>query len=374
MIPRPAPPPLGDRLAAERPRLVGLCAHLTGERAVAEDLAQEVLLEACRHVDRLTDPAGLAPWLSAIARHVCRRWCRARGRASARHAAGALPDTATEGDLAAGLARDELAATLERALATLPAATRDALLAHHLAGVPQATLAARLGLREATLKVRLHRARRILRQHVIAELGPLASEWDVVTAPEEAGTETRIWCPRCGVRRLLGRFVTPPGLFALRCPGCLADIFSAEQPDLFDGIVGYRAALSRLTVAADAYYQAGLAAGSAPCARCGRPQAVRSLPLDDGATAHERCVSIRCPGCGAQSHQSPAGLALARPAGRAFWWAHPRLVAAPLRAVERNGRATLVVTLCDVAGHARLDTLLARDTFRPLPGPDGADA
>jgi len=365
---------LGDRLAAERPRLIGLCAHLTGERAIAEDLAQEVLLEAWHHADRLTDPTGLAPWLSAIARNVCRRWCRARWRGQALTASRALPpDMIADGDLTAGLAQRELTALLDQALSALPEATRSALLAHHIAGVSQASLATRLGIREATLKVRLHRARRALRQQLAAGLGPAASEWGLTTAPVDEGAETRIWCPRCGARRLLGHFVTPLGQFALRCPGCRADVFSAERPALFDGLVGYRAALTRLTIAADAYYQAAVAAGSAPCARCGRPQAVRYLPLDDAATAHERCVSIRCPDCGAQSHQSLAGLALARPAGRAFWRAHPRLVAAPLRAVERDGRATLVVTLRSVDGRAGLDTLLARDTYRQMPGVDDTD-
>jgi len=374
MVALTAPPLLGDRLAAERPRLIGLCTLLTGERAIAEDLAQEVLLEAWHHADRLTDPDGLAPWLSAIARNVCRRWCRARWRGHARAAPRALPpDMIGDDDLTAGLAQRELAALLDQALRVVPEPTRAALLAHHVAGVSQAALAAQLGLREDTLKVRLHRARRALRQQLATGLGPAASDWGLTTARVDEGMETRIWCPRCGVRRLLGRFMTPPGQFALRCPGCRADVFSAERPALFDGLVGYRAALTRLTIAADAYYQAAVAAGVAPCARCGRPQAVRYLPLDDDATAHARCISIRCPDCGAQSHQSPAGLVLARPAGRAFWRAHPRLVAAPLRAVERDGRATLVVTLRSVDGRARLDTLLARDTYRQMPGVDGTD-
>ena len=35
-------------LAAERPRLVAFCAHLSGSWDAAEDLAQETLLEAWR--------------------------------------------------------------------------------------------------------------------------------------------------------------------------------------------------------------------------------------------------------------------------------------------------------------------------------------
>ncbi|HET8843271.1 MAG TPA: hypothetical protein VFN35_17545 [Ktedonobacteraceae bacterium] len=38
---------LDTRLLFERPRLIGLCTRLTGNRDIAEDLAQETLSEAC---------------------------------------------------------------------------------------------------------------------------------------------------------------------------------------------------------------------------------------------------------------------------------------------------------------------------------------
>jgi RNA polymerase sigma-70 factor (ECF subfamily) len=73
-------------LHAERARLVRLCACLTGNSEAAEDLAQETLVEAWRHAHKLHDPSGRDRWLAAIARNVCRRWLRARGRELARHA------------------------------------------------------------------------------------------------------------------------------------------------------------------------------------------------------------------------------------------------------------------------------------------------
>src|SRR5262252_5873402 len=85
MIARPQPRPAGvtahdAALFAERGRLVRLCACLTGDWDAAEDLAQETLVEAWRALEKLRDPDGLAPWLSAIARNVCKRWQRQRGR------------------------------------------------------------------------------------------------------------------------------------------------------------------------------------------------------------------------------------------------------------------------------------------------------
>jgi RNA polymerase sigma-70 factor (ECF subfamily) len=74
-------------LESERRRLVRLCAAMSGDREAAEDLAQETLLEAWRNRHKLRDPAGAERWLSAIARNVCLRWARRRGREASVHAA-----------------------------------------------------------------------------------------------------------------------------------------------------------------------------------------------------------------------------------------------------------------------------------------------
>src|SRR5262245_48389022 len=71
---------LAIELAAERDRLVGLCARLTGDVGAGEDLAQETLAEAWRLLAKLHMPEGCAPWLVAIARNICMRWARRRGR------------------------------------------------------------------------------------------------------------------------------------------------------------------------------------------------------------------------------------------------------------------------------------------------------
>src|SRR4029450_13847686 len=63
-------------LPSEWPRLVRLCAHFTGDRDAAEDLAQETLIEAWRQQDRVYDWQGYSSWLSAIARNLSLRWIR----------------------------------------------------------------------------------------------------------------------------------------------------------------------------------------------------------------------------------------------------------------------------------------------------------
>src|SRR6476646_2728025 len=109
-------------LPSEWPRLVRLCTHFTGDRDAAEDLAQETLIEAWRHQDRVYDWQGYSSWLSAIARNVSLRWVRQRGREQAHLAMTNVPTPETptraeelvaeQADFTVDLERAELAELL----------------------------------------------------------------------------------------------------------------------------------------------------------------------------------------------------------------------------------------------------------------------
>lgn len=107
----------------------GWCAsvlQLRGTSGAVEDLAQETLLEAWRHLKGLRDPQKRFQWLTGIARNVCRRWRRQRGRDLARHVPleappeqeGVLPEEAFADlfDIDVELERKELIALLDRAM------------------------------------------------------------------------------------------------------------------------------------------------------------------------------------------------------------------------------------------------------------------
>ncbi|GLV54068.1 hypothetical protein KDH_09170 [Dictyobacter sp. S3.2.2.5] len=122
----------------ERVRLVRFCARLVGDSEAAEDLTQETLLEAWRHLEGLRDTHKRLPWLFGIARNVCLRWGRQRGRDQARYVPLATvlepeqvpPEEmlADPFDVEVELERQELVALLDRALAALPAQTRATLV------------------------------------------------------------------------------------------------------------------------------------------------------------------------------------------------------------------------------------------------------
>ena len=219
-------------LPTERGRLVRLCASLSRSADAAEDLAQETLIEAWRHAQNLRDPHALRPWLFGIARNVCLRWRRDQGRDAAkldRFTQSHPARTASKWEAGHGdeltLERNELASLLDRALGLLPASTRDVLVQHYIDERTHDEIAARLGVSEGAVAVRIHRGKLALKQALARpELGTGAITYGLVD-PEDVGWQgTHIWCPFCGRHRLAVRVDRRYRVFAARCTGpCFRD-------------------------------------------------------------------------------------------------------------------------------------------------------
>ncbi len=373
-----------------RPRLVRLCARLSGRREAAEDLAQETLLVAWRAADRLPPPAQVAPWLTGIARNVCRSWVRRHYREQARligaHGAAAspVPDTVAslpdDFDLEVELERDELALLLDRALALLPAETGALLVQHYINESPHAEIAARLGISEGAVGVRLHRGKLALRRVLTTELRREALAYGLAAGWEE----TRIWCPQCGGRRLQGRWEKEAtgGLFLLRCPACdgpggimtAADLTVPAYAQLLGQARAYKPALARLQTAVTAYFRQAMAAGRASCSVCGRAAHLWwGQSLDSSRRSDWPELRAWCDACGWASNCSLVSLVMSLPAGQQFWRAHPRMRTAPLREIEAHGVPALLTRLQSTTTSAELAVVSARDTFAVLaihPSPD----
>ncbi len=285
----------------ERAWLVRLCSRLVGDRTIAEDLAQDTLLEAWRVTERQPSHTPRRAWLAGIARNVCLRWRHSQGRRwrrestpphySSEAAEQTWSDVADDTDIAMLLEQEELATLLERALGGLPGQVREILLAHHLAEVPLAEIAARSGLSEKAVSMRLVRARKQLQQVLARDASAEMARLGLGAHSSGAWQESTIWCPLCGQRRLLCRFDRSPdrGGFALCCPGCgptgaRRPISSATFDDLPElGAIlasgsGTKVAFNRLLGWGAAYYQGAIADGTAPCPRCGRQITLRHGP------------------------------------------------------------------------------------------------
>jgi len=361
-------------LAAERPRLVGFCAHLTGSWDAAEDLAQETLLEAWRARERLRDPDGLAPWLMAIARNVCLRWRRSKGReaihliaggdySSLLEAWGVEDGDAATTDEAATLERPKLSVTLDKALATLPPVTRAALVGSYVDETPQAELAARLGLSEGALRVRLHRGRLALRQALTpADAAKAQDGWQA----------TRIWCPFCGRRRLEIWLDHAAGTYAFRCAGpCATEmdmLGSATGSPLTAQVSSPKSLLARHCLNLGEHYRAALVSRHSTCLRCGREAVVEQwLPSATlPAPSLLYGIHLRCAWCEGLDGGSPWHLSLDTPEAQRFWRRHPRMRALPTREIETDGRPELVIGYESVTSAERLEIVADRATYQTL--------
>jgi RNA polymerase sigma factor (sigma-70 family) len=345
----------------QRRRLVRLCAMVSGDREAAEDLAQETLLEAWRNAHKLRDPSGAEHWLAAIARNVCRRWARRRGRDSVVDALGTELETV---DAELGIEHTEVAEALDRALAQLPPETRAVLIGRYIEDLPHAEIGARLGLSEDAVSMRLSRGRSSLRRVIAPE--PRDGEAD-------AWQETRVWCTSCGRRRLL--IWREPEAVAFRCPGCSrasapSGRFPLGNPSfarLIGDLVRPASMLNRVDAWSHRYYEAGTGA-EAPCTRCGRPVRLHAYHREAAALSEPegRGLFARCTSCGEEVSSSLGALALAQPAGRRFRREHGRIRVLPEREVEFGGRPALVVCYESVLGSSGLDVVFARDTARVL--------
>lgn len=369
--------------AAQRARLVRLCAQMTGSAEAAEDLAQETLIEAWRLAHKLRDQEHLAAWLAAIARHICLRWARSRSRELAWRIESALLDeqrsapsldeyVAGDADLELDLERHELAELLDRALGLLAPETRDILIHSYIHELPQAALAERLGLSEGALRVRLHRGKLALRRVLTTDLRQEAGAYGLIDLETGNWQQTRIWCPLCGKHRLIALVDGSNKGMEFRCPGpCVWPLGTVVEGGLQAGggdLTSQKAILSRLLLDCHVYYRQGLASQQANCRQCGRRIPVRPYAPAElaGPQSEWYGIYIQCPTCAGGDTTPLSHLTLDLPRTRQFWRKHPRIRSFPRQEIEFAGRPALLTGFESVTDQARIEVISARDTLEVL--------
>jgi RNA polymerase sigma-70 factor (ECF subfamily) len=160
---RRAEPGAFEELVERTQRQVFTLAYrLTGDRHEAEDVAQEAYLRAFRSMGGFREDARFETWLYRIVTNAAMTQMRKKGRfgvllAEDREQATPEPEVRPMDE---AIERDEL----KRALAELPPATRAIVVLKDVYGLSVQEIAKDAGLTEGAVKLRLHRARKRLKE------------------------------------------------------------------------------------------------------------------------------------------------------------------------------------------------------------------
>jgi RNA polymerase sigma factor (sigma-70 family) len=149
----------------------GLCYHIVGNFADAQDLTQETFVRAYLDLPRMRDRSKFASWLHRITANTCKMWLRDRkgtddlpleavDQAERDFAHGGSPQDRAEAE--------ELRLSITEAIASLSEKNRLAVTLYYIDGLSYDEIGDFLSLSTSAVKSRLHRARTQLKEELIS--------------------------------------------------------------------------------------------------------------------------------------------------------------------------------------------------------------
>jgi RNA polymerase sigma-70 factor, ECF subfamily len=165
---------LADFFGVWGDRLYRLALRLTGDPAAAEDVVQEAFVKLMTGAGTIEGRSRLATWLYRVVYNASIDRLRDRKRTvpvpeEGDEASPPMPSLLVDFLSPEEMLKDEeTRRALDRAIATLPPSLRGAFLLRDVEGLSTAGAAEALSLTETNLKVRLHRARLLLRERLSA--------------------------------------------------------------------------------------------------------------------------------------------------------------------------------------------------------------
>ncbi|MCS6283904.1 MAG: sigma-70 family RNA polymerase sigma factor [Nitrospira sp.] len=155
--------------------IVNLAYRMVGNRAEAEDLAQETFLSAFKALSTFRADSKFSTWLYRIASNKCKDWLRVKrpGQAQQDVDVEEMLDVhvAEERTPEQLLSQQQVALELERAIQRLPPLYREAFILKHVEGLSYEEMQEILGVNGDTLKMRVYKGRVQLSRE-LAELNP----------------------------------------------------------------------------------------------------------------------------------------------------------------------------------------------------------
>ncbi|AYG61965.1 RNA polymerase sigma factor [Rhizobium jaguaris] len=162
-------------------RLFRIARAIVRDDSVAEDIVQEAYMHAFEHLGSFRADSSLSTWLHRIVMNEA----LGRLRKASRRLEVALPTHTASADVVPfpnGIATDDPEKTMaqrqilrlvEEATDELPDDFRLVFIARVIEGMSVEETAELLGIKHATVRSRLHRARELLRKHIDDRIGPM---------------------------------------------------------------------------------------------------------------------------------------------------------------------------------------------------------
>ena len=162
-------------------RLFRVTRSILGNDGEAEDVTQDAYVRSYMHLDQFEGRAQFSTWLTKIAVHEALARLRARQRlVEIDDSSGSVEDAMHLESTTPSPEQEVLTHTirivLEAAVDRLPETYRSVFMMREVEGMSTAETAECLDLSEESVKVRLHRARSLLRKHIYAQTGLATAE------------------------------------------------------------------------------------------------------------------------------------------------------------------------------------------------------
>ena len=151
-------------------RVFALCLRMSGSRARAIELVQDVFVHIWERIGSFRGDAALSSWIHRVTVNVVLSNVRGETRrlnyeVPDEEEGGESRDTSAAAQASRGIVRPASvleAVDLERAIAALPTGARTVFVLHDVEGYQHSEIAQMTGTAEGTCRAQLHRARKLL--------------------------------------------------------------------------------------------------------------------------------------------------------------------------------------------------------------------
>jgi RNA polymerase sigma-70 factor, ECF subfamily len=173
------------------PQVKKLIVALVRDQWVADDLTQETFVRVQDHLADLRDPAKISSWIFRVAYNLCQDHFRKRGQyLDNRSADHEELETAQECSAEREFDQHQMGACVRQEIDRLPESLRIVIILSDMMEFNQRELAEVLGITVQNAKVRVHRARKKLKELLEEKCTFTADERNVLTCEPKLTAES----------------------------------------------------------------------------------------------------------------------------------------------------------------------------------------